>query len=1300
MNKRFSYLIVALMLLLGGGSIWAQTEFTIGDLTYYHDGGYGNIVQVSAANTSISGEITIPAEVEYDDQTWYVELVKERGFKNCQNVTSVVINANLREICVEAFEKCYNLQSIKLPSTLTHIRFGAFYDCTSLKSLTIPSSVWIIERAAFHNTTALKNVVIEDAESGIQFWNGNENYNYGDANIFNSQLDKIYIGRSFWTETSGNIATSAKEIETAGSFGDIPTDFTKDNLYLTKVTLGGNIYSIGDKAFYHCENLADVTITADVRYIGTDAFCGTSITNIDLPETMETIGYGAFYNCKKLESITIPSSVWAIYRAAFYGTDALKNVVIEDGENPINFYNDNYEYNWGNANLFDSEIEKIYIGRNIGFTVSSGKLAINAEEVEFGGNFGDVPAQLFKNGGANNYRLKKVTIGGVGTSIGDEAFFHCSNLAEINITAPIERIGIDAFCRANKLTSITFPETVTSLNHGVVQNCEMLEYVFIPKSVTEMGRSVFLGCPLREVVIEDGTETLYIHNSQYYDGYTYGDNNIFSSDVLQKIHVGRNISMGAEGSFVTHADEIELGVNVTSITGLFSNTTGTTKVTAPWTEPFEIAEGDFSSAVKANALLLVPRVTADAYTEAGWDFANIGYPQYEVMYFASVGGKVKIGDLAAVYRDSKTYYADRETDVVVEVEPDQDYDFDYLSINFGDPVAVVDGKYTIENIVEDKWVNGYFKEKPKFEISATAGIGGTVNVQGGEYGASENALVYRDRDAVVGIQCNDNYEIVSVVLDENDVTDQLDNDELTIANIQGAHQVNVTFQKINLNVNLVATVGGSLRVGETTATNGHNQTVVIARGQNVQMTATPDEDYDFTGIKNGENLVFSGKRTGDTYTHENLQDEPTFTATFSIKPLVTIAASATNGTATPSEQQVRRDRNATVTLTPNAGHYLSALTVNGNNALGQQNGNTLTLSNIQEDQNVVATFTKYVYNVTATPATNGTINIANASVEWGGSTTATLVPASGYMVETVTINGGENLLNTAAFNKETGVLTISNVTANTTVTATFRILSYTVTINDVDVTASTMYPQHGQSVTFTIANNPDRELTSFMVNGSERIGSKVGNTITVSATSDLNVVATFRSTVETITVNANGVGTYCCDTNLDFTGNELKAYIAIGFNKNTGTLLLSREYDIPAGTPIYLKAAQGTYKVRYSDYSYNYYVNMLKRGNGTLPATEGIYTNFFMKNGAFTKSDGTANVGTKRAYLQIPTSFLDPSAGAKINIEYDDEMIDGIEDYIMFDQRGNDRIYNLNGQQVNKAGRGVYIVNGKKVINK
>lgn len=1304
MNKRFSYLIVALLCLLGGQSAWAQTEFTIGDLTYYHDGGWGNVVQVSAANTSISGEIIIPAEVQYDDQTWYVELVKERGFKNCQNVTSVVINANLREICVEAFEKCYNLQSITLPSTLTHIRFGAFYDCTSLKSLTIPSSVWIIERAAFHNTTALKNVVIEGAESGIQFWNGNENYNYGDANIFNSQLDKIYIGRSIWTETPGRIAGAAKEIETAGSFGDIPADFANANSYLTKVTLGGNIYSIGDKAFYHCGNLADVTITADVRSIGTDAFCGTSITNIDLPETMETIGYGAFYNCNKLESITIPSSVWAIHRAAFYGTDALKNVVIEDGENPINFYNYNFDYNWGNANLFDSEIEKIYVGRNIGFS-ESGKLAINAEEVEFGGNFGDVPAQLFKDGGANNYRLKKVTIGGVGTTIGDEAFFHCSNLAEINITAPIERIGIDAFCRANKLTSITFPETVTSLNHGVVQNCEMLEYVFIPKSVTEMGRSVFLGCPLKEVVIEDGTETLYIHNSQYYDGYTYGDNNIFSSDVLKKIHVGRNISMNDEGKFVTHAEEIELGENVTSIDNLFSNTTGTTKVTAPWTEPFEIAEGDFSSAVKSNALLLVPRVTADAYTEAGWDFANIGYALYQVMYFASVGGKVKIGDLAAVNRDSKIHYADRETDVLVEVEPDQDYDFDYLSINYGDPVAVVDGKYTIENIVEDRWVNGYFKEKPKFEISATAGVGGTVNVQGGEYGASENVLVYRDRDAVVGVKCDNNYEIVSVLLDGVEKKNELVDGNLTIANIQGAHTVAATFQKINLDVTLVAGEGGSLTVGDKTATVGQNKTAVITRGQNVQLTVTPDADYDFTSLKKGDVVLYYSPRTGGNFTYENLQDEPTFTATFSIKPMVNITASATNGTATVSAAQVRRDRNATVTLTPNEGHYLSAVTVNGKDAMADVDNNVLTLSNIQVDQEVAVTFTKYVYNVTAARAEHGTVSITDPTVEWGGSTTANITPDPGYMLDYVTINHSN-----ASFNCVGNVMNIFDIKADTEVRAVFRILSYRVNITGDGVTVDNDYPQYGEVVTITVAEDPDRRLVSLQVNGAERKDDMNGNTLQVTATSDLNVVATFESTVETITITAaTGASTFSCDQDLDFTGSDLKAYIAVGCRNesdNSFTVLLTRVYDVPRGTGLYITGETGVeYKIPYAT-SHSHYINMMV-GNisgDKLPITaynsDGTMGNYYLKSGAFLSPTGTTNIGHKKAYLQMPVSFNDPSVNAKINIAFEEDLTDGIENFIMFDQRGNDRIYNLNGQQVNKAGRGVYIINGKKVLTK
>lgn len=1304
MNKRFTYLILTLMCLLCGQTALAQTTFTIGDLTYYHDGGYGTTVQVSAANTSISGEITIPAEVQYDDQTWYVEYIAARGFKDCKNITSVVINAEIREIFVEAFEKCSNLQSIKLPSTLSHIRFGAFYDCTSLKSLTIPSSVWIIERAAFYNTTSLKNVVIEDAENDIQFWNDNENYNYGDANMFNSQLDKIYIGRSIWTETSGKITTSAREIETAGSFGDIPADFTKDNLNLTKVTLGGNIYSIGDKAFYHCDNLVDVSITADVRSIGTDAFCRTGITNIDLPETMETIGYGAFYNCSNLESITIPSSVWAIYRAAFYGTDALKNVVIEDGESPINFYNDNYEYNWGNANLFDSELDKIYVGRNIGFTVSGGKLAINAEEVEFGGHYGDVPAEMFKNGGVNNYRLKKVTIGGVGTTIGDEAFFHCSNLAEINITAPIQWIGVDAFCRANKLTSITFPQTVTSLNHGVVQNCEMLEYVFIPKSVTEIGRSVFLGCPLKEVAIEDGAEPIVIHNSQYYDGYTYGDNNIFSSDVLKKIHVGRNISMNEEGKFVTHAEEIELGENVTSIDNLFSNTTGTTRVTAPWATPVEIEADDFTSDVKTNALLLIPRGTAEAYTTAGWDFANIGYDQYEVTLTATAGGNVKIGDLVATTADNnKAQLFDRESDVIVEVEKEQDYDFTSLAVN-SQIVEVVDGKYTIENIVEDKEIVATFTEKPKFNISAEAGEGGMVNVQDGIYHQSSDANVYRDRDAVVGIKCNDNYEIVSVVLDKEDVTEQVVDGFLTIPNIQGAHQVNVTFRKINLEVIFTTTTGGAIIINDgPVASYDMSRVVSVPRGSDVELYIVPDDDYDFKEVKSDDLVIHSNETRGTvTYTLENVQEDQTITVVFAKKPLLTITASATNGTVTPSEQQVYRDRNAVVTLTPNEGHYLSALTVNGNDAKGMVADNTLTISDVQENQEVVAAFTKYVYNVTAAPATNGTVELAATSVEWGGNTSATITPAEGYMIEHVYIN---NVMADDYLDGNT--LSINDVKQDTEVSASFRILSYRVNITGAGVTVSNEYPQHGEQITITVAEDPDRELTSLKVNGTERKNDMSGNTLTVIATGDINVVAEFKSTVEVVTLK-NAHTTLCCNQDLNFTGSDLKAYVVVGCkNNNDGsfTVLLSRVYSVPAGTGLYLIGEKdATYKIPYST-SNTYYMNMLV-GNcsGAPVAYDDVVDgkrNYYFNGTEFKYFTGQRNISDKKAYLQVPLSFYDPTEySAKINVVIEEDMTDGIEDYIMLNQRGNDRIFNLNGQQVDNAGKGVYIINGKKVANK
>ena len=89
--------------------------------------------------------------------------------------------------------------------------------------------------------------------------------------------------------------------------------------------------------------------------------------------------------------------------------------------------------------------------------------------------------------------------------------------------------------------------------------------------------------------------------------------------------------------------------------------------------------------------------------------------------------------------------------------------------------------------------------------------------------------------------------------------------------------------------------------------------------------------------------------------------------------------------------------------------------------------------------------------------------------------------------------------------------------------------------------------------------------------------------------------------------------------------------------------------------------------------------------------------NLFLNGGKFWYSKGSSKpMKAFRSYFE----FKDPlaayeEAASRIKITFDD--ITGIKDL----KNGNgEEIYTLSGQRVDKAGKGVYIVNGKKVIKK
>ena len=148
----------------------------------------------------------------------------------------------------------------------------------------------------------------------------------------------------------------------------------------------------------------------------------------------------------------------------------------------------------------------------------------------------------------------------------------------------------------------------------------------------------------------------------------------------------------------------------------------------------------------------------------------------------------------------------------------------------------------------------------------------------------------------------------------------------------------------------------------------------------------------------------------------------------------------------------------------------------------------------------------------------------------------------------------------------------------------------------------------------------------------------------------------FKSIVglEAITISSAGQLTYASAFDLDFSNkNDLKAYVATGYDKKTGTIWLTRVKEVAAGTGFLLMGEAGKYGIPVMHGgSTSYYMNLFR---GTLEAmtlqtTDGTNTNYYLSNGdagvGFYKvtKEGGVSLAAHRAYLSVPTDI--PAVGS------------------------------------------------------
>ena len=240
MRKFYSFSLLMLLSMTLCGIVAVAQTVTVDNIEYLiQDDG----TAILTNGKSVTGNVVIPAEVEYEGKKYSVVKVREWSFSENTAITSV-----------------------ELPVSVNSIENGAFDGCTGLVSITGGAETLDLGYYAFRETPWLANF---PAEAGVKYWKG---WIIG-INLPNG-FDELHIKEGTVGKVYGSGDLRGKTIYLPKSFSDFyPDDFQvekfvvdKENPTLFSDDFGAVYKKDGETSFYSYSESKRIYVTGQMLH--------------------------------------------------------------------------------------------------------------------------------------------------------------------------------------------------------------------------------------------------------------------------------------------------------------------------------------------------------------------------------------------------------------------------------------------------------------------------------------------------------------------------------------------------------------------------------------------------------------------------------------------------------------------------------------------------------------------------------------------------------------------------------------------------------------------------------------------------------------------------------------------------------------------------------------------------------------------------------------------------------------------------------------------------------------------------